>query len=381
MVRRGPNTKMRSDFIDKTGMRFGKLLVLAFVAHEPDKYRKKWRVRCDCGTEKVVWATSLRKRHAGAKSCGSSVCMYGPIETNNPIVTCGCGCGGQLRQFGPKDKRHRKPLRFLRTHGLGRRRWSEKDELELRRLYRTMSVDDLAKRFNRSARGIYDWAYQNGMAASIGAPKELREWETGQEIASRHGKAEKWVKQALAFSGIRAGRSEGRPGERRTNLRVDPRAADVAISRYEAALSIEPMAGDLVEWSAAEERILRSLGGRVPHSTISVVLWRRLETVGRKAKSMGLSAITSQWAGDPRQVLAAMSEGEIHRSEIAAITSLPVRIVSSALNRLRNRGEAVSVGGGRWKLAPAVKTKTVRKSRRLAYNQSEIPIDRLCGGE
>ncbi len=56
-------------FIDMTGRRFGRLVVL----HTEGKYRAEfcWRVRCDCGTEKRVLGTSLRAGRI--KSCGCAI--------------------------------------------------------------------------------------------------------------------------------------------------------------------------------------------------------------------------------------------------------------------------------------------------------------------
>jgi len=55
------------NFIDETGNRYGKLLV---VRQAPDKYwgQAQWLCQCDCGEEIIIPGSSLRKRVT--KSCG-----------------------------------------------------------------------------------------------------------------------------------------------------------------------------------------------------------------------------------------------------------------------------------------------------------------------
>ena len=52
---------------DERGKRYGWLLVLEEAPREPDK-PPRWLCRCDCGNEKIVHGTELRK--GNAKSCG-----------------------------------------------------------------------------------------------------------------------------------------------------------------------------------------------------------------------------------------------------------------------------------------------------------------------
>jgi hypothetical protein len=56
--------KVRSDFIDCTGQRFGKLVALRSA--RDDRGRSGFWCRCDCGTEKFITGGNLRK----GKSCG-----------------------------------------------------------------------------------------------------------------------------------------------------------------------------------------------------------------------------------------------------------------------------------------------------------------------
>lgn len=55
-----------NNFIDLTGQRFGRLTVIERV---PSKTRNaRWLCRCDCGNEKTVLGTTLRRGES--KSCG-----------------------------------------------------------------------------------------------------------------------------------------------------------------------------------------------------------------------------------------------------------------------------------------------------------------------
>lgn len=56
-----------SRFIDLTGLRFGRLIVVR--EEEKDKFgHTKWLCRCDCGQEKIIYGNSLRQ--GSTKSCG-----------------------------------------------------------------------------------------------------------------------------------------------------------------------------------------------------------------------------------------------------------------------------------------------------------------------
>lgn len=72
---------------DLTGQRFGRLVAISF--HSKDQRRAaKWLCRCDCGTEKVIYANSLR--------CGLT-------------VSCGCFHKERVSITTPQHKT---------THGL-----------------------------------------------------------------------------------------------------------------------------------------------------------------------------------------------------------------------------------------------------------------------
>lgn len=57
---------MRKDY-DLVGMKFGKLTVIEY-SHSTSQGRK-WRCKCDCGKEKVVYGKNLKR---GTTSCGCS---------------------------------------------------------------------------------------------------------------------------------------------------------------------------------------------------------------------------------------------------------------------------------------------------------------------
>ncbi len=59
-----------SPFRDLTHRRFDRLVVIAFAGrqHEAKAHRALWRVRCDCGIEKVVRADALLS--GSTRSCG-----------------------------------------------------------------------------------------------------------------------------------------------------------------------------------------------------------------------------------------------------------------------------------------------------------------------
>jgi len=57
-------------FIDLTGKKFGRWLVLSKFCwlEEKDKYRYLYNCKCDCGTERLVSTDSLKRGRS--KSCG-----------------------------------------------------------------------------------------------------------------------------------------------------------------------------------------------------------------------------------------------------------------------------------------------------------------------
>lgn len=67
LVKSCGHKKIRSTFIDETGNRYGKLIVLEFV--EQEKYMDAyWLCQCDCGNKAIVRGACLRT--GNTKSCG-----------------------------------------------------------------------------------------------------------------------------------------------------------------------------------------------------------------------------------------------------------------------------------------------------------------------
>lgn len=90
---------------DITDQRFGMLTVLEFAGVTKGR-GAAWKVRCDCGTEKIVRATHLR---SGIKSCGP----------------CGLRAGAAARWARPEE---REKVRELR-----RRQWQPSASTDQRR--------------------------------------------------------------------------------------------------------------------------------------------------------------------------------------------------------------------------------------------------------
>lgn len=66
-----------SNFIDITGNKYGRLLVLYVLSEN----RKKWICRCDCGRTVEVWANNLRRMHT--RSCG---CLQSELTKLNKTL-------------------------------------------------------------------------------------------------------------------------------------------------------------------------------------------------------------------------------------------------------------------------------------------------------
>jgi len=62
-------------FIDLTGQKFGRLVVLRFISKN-NRYHKYWLCRCDCNKKKIIREDSLRS--GNTQSCG---CLF--REGNN----------------------------------------------------------------------------------------------------------------------------------------------------------------------------------------------------------------------------------------------------------------------------------------------------------
>lgn len=65
-------------FVDLTGMRFGNLLVLCRGENDPGKHVAHWHCVCDCGKNKRVNGSSLRR--GLSKSCGCGSVRWGNTD-------------------------------------------------------------------------------------------------------------------------------------------------------------------------------------------------------------------------------------------------------------------------------------------------------------
>lgn len=92
---------------DLTGIKFGKLNVVSQAYGRDKNQRVLWNVRCDCGNEKVLTTSSIKK----SKSCGCLVKNYfrditglkinylevlryvGKNKYKNCLYECSCKCG------------------------------------------------------------------------------------------------------------------------------------------------------------------------------------------------------------------------------------------------------------------------------------------------
>lgn len=116
--------------IDRTGIRYGKLIVLSY-SHEQNK-RSYWLCRCDCGKELTIRNDSLAR--GGSLSCGSPTCKetsstdnrtkaqlvrdsYRKIQRDRVFnhygttcVYCGCSENLTIDHIDGKGGEHRKEI-------------------------------------------------------------------------------------------------------------------------------------------------------------------------------------------------------------------------------------------------------------------------------
>jgi hypothetical protein len=79
-------------YIDLTGKRFGRLVVLSFEGSN-SAHMSLWLCKCDCGNKKIVTRDGLIR--GGTKSCG---CLYNETRGTNHYIIHG---------YATKEKKHR----------------------------------------------------------------------------------------------------------------------------------------------------------------------------------------------------------------------------------------------------------------------------------
>lgn len=89
-----------SSFIDLTGQRFGKLVVIKRADNHGR--RTAWLCLCDCGTEKVVIAESLRS--GNTKSCG---CSHGESHGHSNDRLYSVWCTMKARCINTNNRRYK----------------------------------------------------------------------------------------------------------------------------------------------------------------------------------------------------------------------------------------------------------------------------------
>ena len=85
--------KHSHNFINLSGMRFGRLTVLSYAGRTPDQRDSLFKVRCDCGVKFIARSYALRS--GGTRSCGClrrerAVALLATISRNRVPVRVVC---------------------------------------------------------------------------------------------------------------------------------------------------------------------------------------------------------------------------------------------------------------------------------------------------
>ena len=83
--------------MDLTGQRFGKLIALSYVGNQ------KWKCRCDCGNETIVFTSNLTRGHTISCGCARGTGIIGRLvgdltvtkHISNNKYRCVCSCGNE----------------------------------------------------------------------------------------------------------------------------------------------------------------------------------------------------------------------------------------------------------------------------------------------
>lgn len=68
------------------GQRFGKLVLIEKCRH-PKRSERCWRVKCDCGNERIVFPNGLRKGATASCGCGHREMLDRRMAESNPALT------------------------------------------------------------------------------------------------------------------------------------------------------------------------------------------------------------------------------------------------------------------------------------------------------
>lgn len=123
-------------FIDLSGQRFGRLVVIERVENSKDN-RTQWLCKCDCGNTKVVQSCHLRR---------------------GDIVSCGCYAKEQRLLGTTKHGFARTKLNYIYDHMVARC-YSPKDKYYKNYGGRGIKVCD---EWKNDSRTFYCWAIENG---------------------------------------------------------------------------------------------------------------------------------------------------------------------------------------------------------------------------
>lgn len=82
---------------DLTGQRFGKLIALSYVGNQ------KWKCRCDCGNETIVFTSNLTRSHTISCGCARGTGIIGRVVGDLTVTEhlsdnkyrCVCSCGNE----------------------------------------------------------------------------------------------------------------------------------------------------------------------------------------------------------------------------------------------------------------------------------------------
>lgn len=123
--------------IDLTGMRFGKLLVIAEAKERASQREVQWICLCDCGKETIVRSSRLRKG-----------------------LTQSCGCGVLEANIKHGKSSNKNPVRLYRIWKNMKRRCNNPNRSNYNR-YGGRGIK-VCQEWQEDFQAFYDWAMANG---------------------------------------------------------------------------------------------------------------------------------------------------------------------------------------------------------------------------